>query len=71
LVMFGFFVSTGFFADLTNINLKQMMFEAKMKEIEDDVPPFGHIDDGVDQAELEEEQAKWNQWQTYQGVEEW
>jgi hypothetical protein len=71
LVMFGFFVSTGFFADLTDINLKQMMFEAKMKEIEDDVPPFGHIDDGVAQAELEEEQGKWNQWQTYQGVEEW
>lgn len=71
LVMFGFFVSTGFFADLTDINLKQMMFEAKMKEIEDDVPPFGHIDDGVAQAELEEEQSKWNQWQTFQGVEEW
>ena len=71
LVMFGFFVSTGFFADLTDINLKQMMFEAKMKEIEDDVPPFGHIDDGVAQAELEEEQKKWNQWQTFHGVEEW
>lgn len=74
LVMFGFFVSTGFFTDMTNINLKQMMFEQKMKEIEDDVPPFGHIDDGVAQAELEEQQEKWNQnhqWQIYQGVEDW
>ena len=72
LVMFGFFISTGYFADMTDINLKQMMFEAKMKEIENDVPPFGHIDDGIAQAEYEEEQAKWNnQWQTFQGIEEW
>ena len=71
LVMFGFFVSSSMFADLTDINLKEMMFKAKMKEIEDDVPPFGHIDDGVEAAEQLEEQSKWNQWQTYQGAEEW
>lgn len=71
LVMFGFFVSSSMFADLTDINLKEMMFKAKMKEIEDDVPPFGHIDDGVEAAEQLEEQNQWNQWQTYQGAEEW
>ena len=41
LVMFGYFVSTQFFADMTDINLKQMMFEQKMKDIENDVVPFG------------------------------
>ena len=46
LVMFGYFVSTQFFADMTDINLKQMMFEQKMKDIENDVVPFGFIDDG-------------------------
>lgn len=46
LVMFGYFVSTQFFADMTDINLKQMMFEQKMQEIENDVVPFGFIDDG-------------------------
>lgn len=57
LVMFGYFVSTQFFADMTNIDLKQMLFDQKMQEIEDDVVPFGFIDDGsahiqqIDQSE--------------------
>ena len=46
LVLFGYFVSTQYFADLTDINLKEMLFENRMKEIEDDVVPFGFIDDG-------------------------
>ena len=48
LVLFGYFVSTQFFADMTDINLKEMMFAQKMKEIEEDVPVFGVIDDGSD-----------------------
>ena len=54
LVMFGYFVSTQFFADMTDINLKQMMFEEKMREIENDVPPAGFIDDGSEHIEMEE-----------------
>ena len=46
LVLFGYFVSTQYFSDMTDINLKQMMFEQKMQEIENDVVPFGFIDDG-------------------------
>jgi hypothetical protein len=51
LVMFGYFVSTSYFANLTDINIKQMLFEQKMKEIEDDVVPFGFIDTGEEQIE--------------------
>ena len=54
LVMFGYFVSTQFFADMTDINLKQMMFEEKMREIEDDVPPGGFIDDGSEEIQRQE-----------------
>jgi len=76
LVMFGYFVSTQYFSDMTDINLKELMFERKMQEIHDDVPPFGHIDDGVDQAEFEEKQKEWNgNWHNYSdykiGVEDW
>src|SRR6056300_1667924 len=56
LVMFGYFVSTQFFADLTDINLKEIMFAKKMKEIEDDVPPVGFIDDGLEEVRHEEQQ---------------
>ena len=60
LVMFGYFVSTQFFSDMTDINLKQMMFEHKMREIDEDVVPFGFIDDGSEHMEqLEHEGSPW------------
>ena len=46
LVLFGYFVSTQYFADMTDINLKEMLFKQKMQAIEDDLVPFGIIDDG-------------------------
>ena len=69
LVMFGYFVSSQFFADMTDINLKKMMFENQMKQIEDDVVPFGFIDDGSDvitQIEHDQynEKSQWQIWDT-------
>ena len=51
LVMFGYFVSTQYFADMTDINLKQMLFDQRMRAIEDDVVPFGFIDDGKEYSQ--------------------
>lgn len=60
LVMFGYFVSTQYFADMTDINLKQMLFDQRMKEIEDDVVPFGFIDDGSEHmAQIETPSNSW------------
>ena len=58
LVMFGYFITTEFFADMTNINLKQILFDSKMKQIEDDMVPFGFIDDG-EQFIQETEKPSW------------
>jgi hypothetical protein len=67
LVMFGYFVTTQMFADMTDINLKQMMFENRMQEIEDDVVPFGFIDDGSDEISLIEqrEEMERGNWQIF------
>jgi len=46
LVMFGWFASTDFFNNLTDINFKQMLYDEKMQYIEDDLVPFGAVDDG-------------------------
>ena len=62
LVMFGYFASTQYFGDMTNINLKEMLFKQKMKEIEDDVVPFGFIDDGSSHMEVLENSEK-DHWQ--------
>jgi len=56
LVLFGHFVTTNQFIELTDINIKQMLFEQNMKEIEADILPFGFIDDGSDFIEEKEAQ---------------
>jgi len=56
LVMFGFFISTQSFTDMTDINLKQMLFENQQREIEDAIVPFGFIDDGSEAIRHIEEQ---------------
>ena len=60
LVMFGYFVSTQYFADMTDINLKEMIFKQRMQEIEDNVVPFGIIDDGRQYSEqIENTEDPW------------
>ena len=65
LVMFGYFVTTQFFSDMTSIDLKKMMFEEKMRMIEEDVVPFGFIDDASDEIAMIEnkERFKDENWQ--------
>ena len=48
LVMFAWYVGTDLFVNQTDVNVKQMLYEEKMKQIEDDVVPVGFIDDGND-----------------------
>jgi len=60
LVMFGYFVSTQYFADMTDINLKDMIYKKKLKEIEDDIVPFGFIDDGEEHIRrIEQDDHPW------------
>ena len=59
IVLFGYFVTGKYFGDMTDINLKEMIFKQKMKEIEDDVVPFGHIDDGSQFIEEEIKKPEW------------
>jgi hypothetical protein len=49
LVLFGYFVSSTYFSNLTDIDIKDMIFKQKLKEIEEDIVPFGFIDDGSEQ----------------------
>ncbi len=61
LVMFGYFTSTRYFGEMTDINLKDMIFKQKMKEIDDDMVPFGFIDDGSEEiARIENSNSGYN-----------
>ena len=46
LVMFGWFTTTPFFNELTDINMKQLLYSEKVKAIEDDIVPIGVFNDG-------------------------
>ena len=49
LVMFGWFTSTPFFAESTDVNMKHMLYQQKVKQLEDEVIPIGNmpVDQGV------------------------
>ena len=58
-VMFGYFAMSNHFMDMTDINLKEYMFKQKIQEIENDIVPFGFIDDGSDFMREQEVQSDW------------
>lgn len=65
LVMFGYFVSTQSFGDNFDMNIKNLLFEERMAQIEEDLPPFGIIDDGRDHVEVPStDGAEWTNFQT-------
>jgi hypothetical protein len=65
LVMFGYFVSTQSFGDNFDMNIKNLLFEERMAQIEEDLPPFGIIDDGRDVVEApSQDGAEWTNFQT-------
>ena len=66
-VMLGYFIKTQMLADMRDIKLKQMMFEQQMKQIEEDIVPFGFIDDGSDAIQQieDQERMKYEPWQLF------
>ena len=60
LVMFGYFTLGDFFMEMTDINMKEMMFKQRMSEIESDILDWGYHDDGLDPLLHETEQDDWN-----------
>lgn len=47
LVLFAWFVSSEAFGNISDMDLRQILFEEREKEIEEDLIPFGVIDDGL------------------------
>ena len=62
LVMFGYFAATDMFAEMTDINLKQLMYDQKIAEIDNDLPPFGFVDDGSEHMENLEQRERTQSW---------
>ena len=52
LVLFSWLTSTSYFKELNNINLRQLMYEKKIQAMEEELTPFGFIDDGIEKENL-------------------
>ena len=44
--MFSWFTTTDIFQGMTNIDMKNMLYQEQLKAIHDDLLPFGIINDG-------------------------
>jgi hypothetical protein len=47
LVMFAWLASTRYFKEINNVDLRKALYEAKMQQIEDEMMPFGIVDNGL------------------------
>jgi hypothetical protein len=50
-VLFAWFVSTDIFESMSNIQLKDLLYQEKLLEMEEDLPPFGFMDTGTETSE--------------------
>ena len=54
LVCLGYFTDTDQFFEMSDTDIKMAMYEERIRQIEADIPPFGIVDDGLDEELMEE-----------------
>ena len=69
LVMFGYFTLGDRFLEMTDINMKEMIFSQRMSEIENDILDWGYHDDGLNDVQNHEPEP--DPWQVKPWAEEW
>ena len=52
LVLFSWLTTNSYFKELTNINIRKELYEARIKMIEEEVTPFGFINNGDEEDQL-------------------
>lgn len=57
LVLFAWMTAQPYFKDFTDIDIRRLIYEEQIKRIEDDLTPFGMIDDGL--VPPDEEHLTW------------
>jgi hypothetical protein len=60
LVLFGWLTTNQYFRDLTNVNVRDKIYHQQMLQIEDELTPFGFINDGNDENIIVENNIAWS-----------
>ena len=58
LLLFAWISSQPYFKELTDLDLRKKMLEEKMKIIEDDILPFGFVDEGTDEESFVDDEGQ-------------
>tara|TARA_Y100001938_G_scaffold138364_1_gene203712 strand:+ start:1870 stop:3495 length:1626 start_codon:yes stop_codon:yes gene_type:complete len=60
LVLFGWLTKQTYFKDQTDLDIRKMLYEKQMKEIEEDMTPFGFLNDGQVDVQNEDLPPGWS-----------
>lgn len=60
LVLFGWLTTNPYFKDLNNVNMREIMYQSHIKQIEDELTPFGFYDNGDSHEDKIEKMIKEN-----------
>lgn len=64
-VAFGYIANTADFSDRTDIKLKELLFQKRMEEINNDIPPIGIFDDGLGEEDIPSVEELKDPWSVY------
>ena len=62
LVLFAWLSTQNYFKDLTNLDIRQSLFNEKLKQLEDVMLPLGFLDDGTsleNEGEVDDDGTLW------------
>jgi len=71
LVLFGWLTTNPYFRDMTNLNIRENMFENQIRQIEDELTPFGFIDDGREAEKPEQFMEAGDLWTVQKSSTNW
>lgn len=61
LVLFSWLTTNSYFKELNNVNIREAMYQERIKQIEEDVIPFGFIQNGLEEEILVDSGDVWKQ----------
>jgi len=59
LVLFAWASTQNYFKDMTDLNIRDQLYKEKIEKLEEDLMPFGFIDAGTDDIEIDSEGNVW------------
>ena len=65
LVLFCWLTTQAYFKDLTNMDIRKRVFDEKLRQLEDEIVPFGFINNGLEEDDdMTDNQG--NAWKTHE-----